>query len=107
MALYALWPLLANAEPRVNFFAMEVCTVNKAPFKSPAQPVELPAHKNPVSHCAFCASGGCAAALTATPLVPFTLAAATVTAITSDSSTDPVREPFTLAASRAPPVFLQ
>jgi hypothetical protein len=58
-ALNALWPLLANAEPRTDVFSNEICSVNKSKPGSVAgrlPPVQPPASHQSL-HCVFCASG--------------------------------------------------
>ena len=65
MAFNALWPLIANAEPRTEFFATEICSVSKSNAANALGklPVQAPAQKHQAVHCVFCASGACNASL--------------------------------------------
>lgn len=105
MTLNALWPLLANAEPRTDYFSAEICSSSKAPGLAVGKlPMQLPAPKSPHLHCVFCASGASNASLIGT-------VAAVVTPITASPAVAVAAEPrrhgsraFLLAESRAPPV---
>jgi hypothetical protein len=108
MAFNALWPLLANAEPRAGFLPTEICSGSgKAAGAAVGKlPPQLPAPKHPNLHCAFCASGAgnapLAGALPQVVLVAgFTEPVLQGTAVVHNSN-----HGFLLAEPRAPPVFL-
>jgi hypothetical protein len=107
MALNALWPLIANAQPHADFFATEICSVNKSTAGSPVGklPVQLPVQKHPAVHCVFCASGVCNASLSGTLLTVVAPSSAMQPASRTADSRYKSKDAFLFAESRAPPVF--
>ncbi len=107
ITLNALWPLLANAAPRADFFADQICTVkNKAPGSAVGKlPAQLPVEKHPNAHCVFCASGACNASLhDASPgVVP--PAVTTERVLYGQAALRTIERIYLLAESRAPPAF--
>jgi hypothetical protein len=108
VALNALWPLLANAAPRADFFATEICSVNgKAPGAAVGKlPLPHPASKHPSLHCVFCASGACNAALTGVPPQVAPAGEVTEPVLRTAAVVHNGDHIFLLAEPRAPPAFL-
>jgi len=108
VALNALWPLVANADPRPQLPPIELCsmsgnTVAVQPFDDHAGLPLLPAKLKP-QHCAFCASGGCAAAPAQAARGADRFFAFSFVRSSTPESRLSGRSEFLLAASRAPPL---
>jgi len=107
IALNALWPLIANADPRPGLPPVVLCSMSGGKLAAqsgdePGSPY-LPATTKP-RHCMFCASGGCIAApASALQTLPPEPATAPQRLVEPDSRLAG-RIAFLLAASRAPPL---
>lgn len=109
VTLNALWPLLANAAPRADFFADQICTVkNKAPGSAVGKlPAQLPVEKHANAHCVFCVSGACNASLHDASRRDAAPSSSLQPRARARASAVQRKNPrvFLLAESRAPPAF--
>ena len=107
MALNALWPLIASAEPRTDFFSIEICSVNgKAAGAAVGKlPSQLPESKHQNMHCVFCTSGMCNAMLLGTRAAIVVPSVATLAVFPAVDARRQRHHAFLFAESRAPPVL--
>jgi len=112
VALNALWPLLANADPRPQLPAVELCSMmggGKVSVQYGDQEAGaplVPAKLKP-QHCVFCASGGCASAPADAARSANRLSAFSSVRPSAPAPVLSARSEFLLAAPRAPPSLPQ